>query len=1367
MKNKVGSLFLAVMLLTATKPSVSSAQVLYETIYNELPLSPVINIAHDIIETGGSFLSIASQATTLAINVKQSVSNLLVSVNSILSALGVNINFGNRIKVDGFVCNAKISDINTSQLALKMRDTFLVYRKFYQRDMVSEKRRHFYIDNIYNMYAMVKAIQADMEDGGEIGAAIIKTKGCAEGDSSAMEACGITGQPDNTESSAEDSGEEPEAGNTENLQLYGYTLNTLSDLVKVWERVAALKAQFRALQSFMKVNISPKYDYSDNQKISYLPSENYSVLTSKYGKHTAFALAAAQVIYKEAPTSSLKETVVPATTDEVMQKIDDNIDTSGLGLHFSAPVPDEIGSPLVDNADKLDSYGDLDDVESIVQKAADAHNFVIKLDPYRTNALQYKKMLAKYAKKLAVVVEADGCGINYTGRYFQTPEVTWSGKKFNINNVNHYDDRKGITGWAIDAYDIAKAAQTNISQDNNGNVDYSNGSSFNVDSVEAQTLSNDETYDAEDGENWDKAESKADKMNEGGDDGTKMSASSLQKTQDENRNASLISWQIGAEAAKLLGQDPQMWGTPTNRKMIWNDTKAFYNQYLNRKYQNIKAYLKRYTKEDVIDVFVSKLQNTLLDINQTDYQNDLSQQRAVATAGIIAALGEADDDDSLVSPQLIQKRNELIKKIDDISAKIKVISEQISDVSSQSEESSQQALLSDAVKDVDFSENSAAEVKKVKGFKDSFIERSLQTNQGLISGNFSGLKAQEKALQQQRNVYNKELQQLEKAIKLAKTEAQAKTHSVSGNRKSNALSAVISTFGINMLQAHNAYKGAVEGRLDTALALIAAGEPEAAVAAKVAIEEASDEVINALNLSIDTIVNSTLAELVALGDNLYLPASANQVKAIHQAMIDKLKAVTIAKSVLGYTIEGMAAFAELESLDSSSESEGFFVGALPRARDLKAPYPLSDFSQPPVREIFHFDTFDYANLKPYNAQQYQRYLQYKNQLKDSLLSDSKKDEIKQAMQALLSISRKEFLAMGNDMPKIWQVMLQDNAFIEAQFQLKDVLNQGCENVAFLRGGIFPCYVEGSDVVLDVNITKEYDEDLGRDRYDFDMDEDEYRIRKDINANSVPKCLFVKMKKGSPYHVLWDEKVSTPSFFDNLSSSGDPVERSCRYSELGMLLDADDNNNTFFKSTVYETFNNSSVADSKDEDDMKKKDKNRMALARHAELSRNQIGDFLLQMEQEKKFKQSLDKMKESYDEQMAELKGRLKEFGFVVGDNYDITKDSDYNLTISRLKEAQENEIKKTVSALNRINVKGNNAAQKRVDTINRLMDVMKQDKDCVMEVSLISAADNNLTEELKKAKANKKATDKFNEKVKSKMQDEDEGTDYTYCSNY
>ena len=49
-----------------------------------------------------------------------------------------------------------------------------------------------------------------------------------------------------------------------------------------------------------------------------------------------------------------------------------------------------------------------------------------------------------------------------------------------------------------------------------------------------------------------------------------------------NREASLLNWDLGAQAAGMLVQDQysssSKWGTPISKFPIWNDQKIFYNQ---------------------------------------------------------------------------------------------------------------------------------------------------------------------------------------------------------------------------------------------------------------------------------------------------------------------------------------------------------------------------------------------------------------------------------------------------------------------------------------------------------------------------------------------------------------------------------------------------------------------------------------------------------------------------------------------------------------------------------------------------------------------------------------------------------------------
>ena len=1385
MNKKLEIIILSALLAFAPKPSAALLSKAIEEAYNTIPVSPVINFGQDIVETGRLVTSNLANITSLAAQIQHDVNSTLLSMRSSFNAIGVNINYESELgnAINSTICATPVSSMNIGRVGLKMRDTLLLYNNPSEKLLVDANRRSFYMDNIYNIYASIQLLKQAMRDDGPVGKAIITTRQCCvEGQGSA---CGIPATTD--------------GGGNEMLYSYGYALATLDNVVKMWERVAALKAQLKALQVMMAIEIliTPEDADDSSQDISLAPFAEMPVFN--YQLNQRQTIASAQVLYKNAAGNLTDLSEIDDTSSE------DNSTGSPkwTTMQFSVPAAVENTSPLIENASKISAFGALSEVEEALQEAAAAHNFIKGLDKYKETAQQYKDMLEHHAKKLNLLTESNQCGTDYVKRYFQNYDAAWSGQKFTLADINQYDLRKGISGWALDAYDVAKAAQTSVEVTDDGQISYADDSSLQNGDMETETLDTEGLFDQSKGADLEGAETQVKKLTKGTDGkngGNKVGATASQKTQDENRRATMISWQIGAEAAKVLSADPQKWGTPTNQKFIWNDTKIFYNQYLRRKYSNIKSYLKRYTKADVVDIFISKLQDADLEIGQTEYQTRLNELYYGSESAIAALIAQNNKDMMTVIPAaLLEKRQKIVDEIDYISKQIKDLSDEVSDISAKSEDDAFQSRKA-AIDTGDFSEDNDI-IPELPTYAQAVSDVSKANSQNLAASNIKELQALIEQKKASVEAFQSQLDEVDEEIREAKLAAQEQGQGAA-SKLNIGLRAVVNAFSQDKKSAYEQYVKAVDERFTTALSALSGADAEAADIIRTAIDAASGEVIEALNAAIDQAVDYAYAEIQSLGDELYLPHSSSQVNRvaeIHRQMIDELKALTIAKSVMGYDIIGMVAFADLELLDTSPETEGFFVGALPRGRDLKAPMTMDDFSQPPVREIFHFDSVDFANVKPYTAKQYERYKKKRDDLKEAkknLLSitpagmvaslfekalsaaTDKKKKAEKALKELLKISRGDFLNCGSEIPAIWKLMLQDNAFIEARFDLQDALNQGCEPVAFLRGGIFPCRVEDSSTVMDINLTKQYDDDLKRDVYEFDMDEAEYVERSDIKAAGLPKCLLMRMKKGNPYLTIQDDKVNMPSTLGKITAGvsellgGDkvkPVEQYCRnYSELGMILDADEDNNLSFKPTVYETFNNLFAAEAKNSKKLKKKEKNQIALAAHAELSRNQIGDFLGQVEAEKKIKQNLDAMKEQYDADMAELKSQLSAFGFEVQDNYDISNANDYKITVDRLKQAKNAALEKTLAVLASVDVEDDNQpARERKAEIEKLINIMHKDTDGHLQISVGSNDGNNPEEELKTAKANKEASDKYRKKVKEENTGEYKDLEEAYCSNY
>ena len=105
--------------------------------------------------------------------------------------------------------------------------------------------------------------------------------------------------------------------------------------------------------------------------------------------------------------------------------------------------------------------------------------------------------------------------------------------------------------------------------------------------------------------------------------------------------------------------------------------------------------------------------------------------------------------------------------------------------------------------------------------------------------------------------------------------------------------------------------------------------------------------------------------------------------------------------------------------DSSKEDAQYFVSLRGRSCDLTAPKRLFADRTPPVREVFHFDSADYDAVVKTNGKKQGLFRPLENP----------------------RTTRREFLKSGREMPKIWQIMLSSNGFVERDVDLEDVLDQ--------------------------------------------------------------------------------------------------------------------------------------------------------------------------------------------------------------------------------------------------------------------------------------------------------------------------------------
>jgi len=1270
MRRKFWTLLTAIAIILA--PKTSSALILkaIEEAYNVIPLSPVINFGEDIAETGKLLNKTAMKVQKLTIQIKKDIINLKIALNDI--ALKIEALFAGdfgvltglfslseeKEKVE--VCGVNMADTNHDGMAGKLQEILLTYG-IGEKEIVDRNRRKFYLDNVYNIYAAVQVLRYNLSDDGDIGQKITAAQlCCGEGQGADCGLPVIQGSNNNDDE-----------GLIEMQMYYGYALGALENLIKTWERVAALKAQLQAVETIMDIELKPDFSEDTTDTSWVEPAKSAKIYASAQTSYSQ-PLAFAQMIYNDSKAFDFEEIIN-----------EDDQTTSpggftGMGLKFSRPESTLAPSAFAQNKDEMESYREITDIENTLSKAISIHGKIRNIDEYQETAKQLKSLQEQYAKKLKILEDSNQCGRDYVARYFLSPDEVWTGmkRKLTSEEINNYDIRKGISGWAIDAYEFAKAAEVSDFNDNNFDkkefkveaanyksaneeekdsqvtkasgkgVDISevnqkvnelsgNDPETNPDDLAEETIDdNDQTpgksnlQDIEDN----KVSVNEDKYNKG----QGISEEKSKATQDENRKATMIAWHIGALASEDLGlnagpstdaENPQ-WGITNDRKMIWRDAKIFYDQYLEHKYSNIKAYLKRYIEADIIELFISVLKGQVKDINQTAYQQKLKKLHTDARAALDAQVSEVEEAKTKASDDLEQQKKELETKINQLSEEVKNLTQEIAGMVFNAEEGAYTSIdeivstkinyLAEEEDDDDVKQKQALDNLK----ENSVIKNEIGKNKNFKIANNTDdngqTKSQKEGLLRQKQVAleaaRKELDDVNQEIAAAILDAQEQAAS---SQNTEEISEIIHNFtSLNS----DGYNRTAKNNLSSIIETVFPDENLfGRNRIKNQIKDAAKNIIINLNDEIDKVVDEGLVKIHQLGDDLYLPESSNRVKEIHKEIITKLEGIAIVGTAVGYSLPSGITLASLITMDTDPD-DGFFVGAIPAERDFKSPRPMEDFSQPPVREVFHFDMTDFANIKPYDEDRYKKYSN-----KVFHMSDDKK-------LAARAITRGDFLNYGGKVPDLWKMMLQRKAFIETEFKLQDALNQGCEDVALLRGGIMPCRVVGKNktVVLDVYAFKD------KQKYTYDHQTDrKYITRTDLQAENLPKCILIDMDENDNIKLTYydiDAKINHQSEEDKPPFSSEE----CKASELGMILDADENNNIYFKAALYELYNDNFRAQN---DKSPSKDDNRnLAISEQAQLSRNQIGDFLRQAESEKKMKQSLEEMEKKKENQMAELK---------------------------------------------------------------------------------------------------------------------------------
>lgn len=300
-----------------------------------------------------------------------------------------------------------------------------------------------------------------------------------------------------------------------------------------------------------------------------------------------------------------------------------------------SPAP-ELTNPFSGSEAQLAELKKFNPAIESLEKAIVAHNVLNSLRSYRDATRSYNDMKRLHEKTLSLLGQSEQCVVTYLGRYFNNPVKVWSRIDMKDHPENH-DIRGGLSAWAIEAFDTAKAAQLSplgiddtatisnemIMPDDQKNLEFTEDNVADYDKDE--TSFNVEELHKEKGESFNTfIDSRQ---------GVYFKEPSKQDEYEKDaRLADILAKDIGTNASLMLVEEPTKWGSVKKPFPVWNDQKTFYNQYLDGKYSNIEDFI---NVLEVSPAVKNRINQALLDdqkkfMTQAEYDIDNAALRAIA-----------------------------------------------------------------------------------------------------------------------------------------------------------------------------------------------------------------------------------------------------------------------------------------------------------------------------------------------------------------------------------------------------------------------------------------------------------------------------------------------------------------------------------------------------------------------------------------------------------------------------------------------------------------------------------------------------------------------------------------------------------------
>ena len=946
--------------------------------------------------------------------------------------------------------------------------------------------------------------------------------------------------------------------------------------------------------------------------------------------------------------------------------------------------------------------------------------------------------------------------------------------------INRYERRGGLSGWLLSAYKIAKAEKTlefsaddYASKINDGDVSSTQqiASLEEMEEIEQNAIAEDE---------------------QGLNDSPLIRPTDELKMQKNTREREILAWQLGSLASKKISNemalgDGSAYGTLKNKYPMWNDEKYFYEQYLDLKYENMKIFINSIDLRKSVLALARKINDELY-VTETQAEKEAEGYQGPKMRGVLFSevlqynndgfdaldveieqvsspkVDAAKKTQSILMVNKEKERTKLLNAVNAAEQEIKNIYARLDELNvklndtkiaynnAQEEQNQANSQIKAESMVVDLAAKRAKKSANVttdhiEATSEKVIEASEKTiakaekKKEEEQAKVGSLRDQIDDLKDQLNVKNIELTILKAkyAEKMAEIEYEDE---VKLTRAYDELKDVRAIKLTSMLK----YVGTMKDNIFRDL---------------IDVSSKAEDIVR--NNALDA-VNEAYAKIKDLKDGRFNPDKHAQIAKIHREMMKKIKNPSISlKGKLNY-LSGYVSSTVVDELATKvmtsalfnevckesvcyNEDDEYYVSIEPNGKDFSIPKAIAQMYIPPLREVVHFDGFDYDNLIiGRNNEMAKEDVLHIGAMLSTGCEGASGDYFCNGNQSANTVVYTEFV------PQIWKTLLSPNGFVERDVPLIPLTKHDGNgdyarikyNDELMRGGIYPCSL--GDYALSVSgggyigaRNKNYPKCRHVKSYKT------YRVL--VRAATKPG---EKNKYGIRMDVAFEEDEGISVMIEDGSIPEQSLSELALFTRTKTGLKFDDGIKKAIK-----------FLDGLDDD----YDKRQKRLYDNMMLDKSQFGDYLKFVEGELEYQKSLDQLVVKIDSARDQINTELAKYNYTPPEDFDLSDAKTYDEIISNMNMLKDERVKKANDMLRGL-VGKNDMLKEKIAKNNNTLAMLKLDNNELVSISDMLSID-EVEKRIKTAQADSDTTGEYDKEVEKSYNNRASVFMTPYCAVY